>query len=85
MGDAIWIAVQGEPYSLLQRRIRERFPDHPIIVATIANGWGPSYLAPSELYGKGIYQETIAWLAPGSLEALIDELSSRIAAMLKSA
>ena len=82
MGDAIWIAVQGEPYSLLQRRIRERFPDHPIIVTTIANGWGPSYLPSRELYGKGIYQEGIAWLAAGSLEALIDELSSRITSLL---
>ena len=82
MGDAIWLAVQGEPYSLLQRRLRARFPDHPIIVATIANGWGPSYLPPSELYGKGIYQETISWLASGSLEALIDELSSRVDTLL---
>lgn len=83
MGDAIWLAVQGEPYSFLQRRLRERFPEHPIVVATIANGWGPSYLPPSELYGKGIYQEAISWLAPGSLEALTDELSKRIAAILK--
>ena len=82
MGDAVWIAVQGEPYSLLQCQIRARFPDTPIIVTTIANGWGPSYLPPRELYGKGIYQESIAWLAPGSLEKLIDELSARIASLL---
>ena len=82
MGDAIWIAVQGEPYSLLQRRLREKFPRTPLIVATIANGWGPSYLPPRELYGQGIYQESIAWLAPGSLEALIDILSARVASLL---
>jgi hypothetical protein len=83
MGDAIWIAVQGEPYSLLQRRIREEFPDTPIVVSTIANGWGPSYLPPQEAYGKGIYQESIAWLAPGSLETLIDRLSARVTSLLK--
>ncbi len=82
MGDAIWIAVQGEPYNLLQRRLREEFPHTPIVVATIANGWGPSYLPPKELYGKGIYQESIAWLAPGSLEMLIDDLSARIGKLL---
>lgn len=83
MGDAIWIAVQGEPYSLLQTRIRERFPHNPIIVSTIANGWGPSYIAPKELYGRGIYQESIAWLAPGSLELLIDDLIGQIEILLR--
>ncbi|MCA9216963.1 MAG: hypothetical protein KDB27_28035, partial [Planctomycetales bacterium] len=82
MGDAIWVAVQGEPYSLLQESLRKRFPDNPIIVITIANGWGPSYLPPREIYGEGIYQEVISWLAPGSLERLIEELSNRIDAML---
>lgn len=84
MGDAIWIAVQGEPYSLLQRRMRESFPNSPIVVTTIANGWGPSYMPPRELYGKGIYQESIAWLAPGSLETLINELSTRVENLLSS-
>lgn len=82
MGDAIWLAVQGEPYSLLQRRIRENFPGTPIVVSTISNGWGPSYIPPRETYGKGIYQESIAWLAPGSLETLIDELTARVASLL---
>ena len=83
MGDAVWLAVQGEPYSLLQRQLRARFPKHPIMVATIANGWGPSYLPPRELYGKGVYQESIAALAPGSLETLIDNLAERIQGLLQ--
>ncbi len=78
MGNAIWIALPGEPYHLLQRRLRERFPGTPIIIATIANGWGPSYLPTEETYGKGIYQESIAALAPGCLETLIDALTTRI-------
>ena len=82
MGDAIWIAVQGEPYSLLQQQIRANFPNTPFIISSIANGWGPSYLPPRELYGTGIYQESVAWLAPGSLEKLIDVLTSRVASLL---
>lgn len=82
VGDAVWLAVQGEPYSVLQQRLREAFPETPLIIATIANGWGPSYLPPRDLYGKGIYQESIAALAPGSLESLIETLTERIAALL---
>ena len=82
IGDAIWLAVQGEPYSLLQRSLRAAFPHTPILVATIANGWGPSYLPPREDFGKGIYQETIAALAPGSLENLIETLTARIGELL---
>lgn len=82
MGDAIWIAVQGEPYSLLQTTLRNRFPNTPLVISTISNGWGPSYLPPRDIYGKGIYQESIASLAPGSLETLIDSLSDRIEKML---
>jgi hypothetical protein len=82
MGDAIWVAVQGEPYNLLQRQLRASFPGTPIIVSTVANGWGPSYLPPRELYGQGMYQESIASLAPGSLEQLIEALTTRIKALL---
>ena len=82
VGDAIWITVQGEPYSVLQTTLRERFPETPLMIATISNGWGPSYLPPQGIYGKGIYQESIASLAPGSLETLIASLSERIEHLL---
>ena len=78
IGDAIWIAIQGEPYNVLQRELRQRFPGTPLMISTIANGWGPSYLPPREHYGTGIYQETIAVLAPGCLESLIESLASMI-------
>lgn len=77
-GDAIWVAAQGEPYSRLQTALRERFPGVPILVCTIANGWGPSYIPPEELYGSGLYQESIAVLEPQSLARIIDEAVSRI-------
>ena len=80
MGDAFWLAVQGESYSLLQTELRRRFPGTPIVVASIAADWGASYLPPAQIYGLGIYQETIAVVAAGSLEQLIDSVATRIAA-----
>jgi hypothetical protein len=83
IGDAVWLAVQGEPYSLLQRSLRERFPDAAIIVAALAGEWGPSYLPAAGLYGKGVYQESIAVLAPGCLEQVIENTAREIDAVLK--
>jgi hypothetical protein len=78
IGDAVWVAAQGEPYNRLQTALRERFPKLAIFVCTLANGWGPSYIPPAELYGSGLYQESIAVLAPDSLEKIIVEASHRI-------
>ncbi|MCI0534694.1 MAG: hypothetical protein L0Z50_05650 [Verrucomicrobiales bacterium] len=78
MGDAFWLGVQGESYSLLQTELRRRFPDTPIVVASIAADWGASYLPPAHVYGTGIYQEMIAVVAAGSLEQLIDSIATRI-------
>lgn len=78
IGDAFWLGVQGESYSVLQTALRRRFPDKVIIVATIAADWSASYLPPRELYGTGIYQETIAVVAAGSLEHLIESIAQRM-------
>ena len=78
VGDAIWTAIPGEPYNLLQRELRARFPNTPIINTTIKNGWGPSYLPTAGSYEKNIYQESIAVLRQGSLETLIEQLTSKI-------
>ena len=48
------------------------------ILACIAADWGASYLPPRELYDTGIYQESIAVVAAGSLEQLIESISRRI-------
>ncbi|MFP6620988.1 MAG: hypothetical protein VB877_16715, partial [Pirellulaceae bacterium] len=82
IGDAIWLAVQGEPYNVLQQAIRSRFPDVVIVVATIAGAWGASYLPPADCYGRGIYQESIAVLEPGALEQVIEKISTEIAQCL---
>jgi hypothetical protein len=78
MGDLVWVVVQGESYSLLQRELRARFPERSIVVASIAGDWGASYLLPRELYGSGIYQATIAAVEAGSLERLIEAISARL-------
>ena len=84
IGDGIWISVQGEPYNLLQTSLRQRFPGVPIMVASISSDWGCTYLPPAELYGKGIYQESIAVLAPGSLEKVIESAGDLIEQIIRA-
>ena len=83
IGGAVWVLLQGEFYSTLQTTLRERFPGTPILVATIASHWGASYLPPRELYGTGIYQESIAIVEAGGLETVIEVTSEKIESMLK--
>lgn len=78
IGDALWVAVEAEHYQLLQRALRERFAGTPIIVMTLANGSRPTYLPTKEAYDTGAYPETIAVLARGSLERLIEQIAARI-------
>jgi hypothetical protein len=84
LGDAIWLFVAGEHYQSLQTTLRARFPQHPIVVATIAGGWQPGYIPPAETYGRGIYQEQIAVVAAGSAEQLLEDISERIARLLQA-
>ncbi|MBM3877538.1 MAG: hypothetical protein FJ386_12605 [Verrucomicrobia bacterium] len=78
LGGAFWLGVQGESYSLLQRELRGRFPQCAIVVASIAADWGAAYLPTRDVYGTGIYQETIAVVAAGSLEQLIESVAQRM-------
>jgi hypothetical protein len=78
LGDAAWVLVSAEHYQLLQRSLRERFGRVPIVVATLADGWAPGYLPTVETFGKGIYQESIAVVAPGSLEKVVETIAARI-------
>lgn len=79
MGPAYWITVEGEPYNVLQKALRGRFPGVPMVVSVLANGSRPFYLPPAGVYGRGIYQEEVAMLAPGTLERLIDAISNQLA------
>jgi hypothetical protein len=79
IGDAIWVALDGEHYNVLQRQLRERFPNRALVVGTLANGSNVWYLPDAESYGKGLYQEDASILRQGALETLIDSLGERIA------
>jgi hypothetical protein len=74
--------VAGEHYQSLQVSLRALFPKRPIIVSTITNGWQPGYIPPVETYGRGIYQEQIAVVAPGSAEQLLAAISQRLALLI---
>jgi len=82
MGDAIWISLNGEHYNCLQTRLRRRFPNHTLIIGTLANGSDVWYLPDSESFGKGLYQEDASILCRGSLESLIDALGVTISNMV---
>jgi hypothetical protein len=85
LGDAIWLAVEGEHYQHLQVRLRQRFPSVPVLVTTLANGSRPTYLPTRDAYGKGIYQESIAVLAAGALERLTEDVGDAIDRFLGTA
>jgi hypothetical protein len=70
LGGAVWVFTQGELYQYFQTTLRAQFPDLAVVVVTLTNDWHPGYLPTAASYGYGIYQEVIAALAPGSLEAL---------------
>jgi hypothetical protein len=81
-GGAVWVAVEGEHYQYLQLELRRRFPGVAVVVATLANGSRCWYLPTEDVYGKGIYQESVAVLAPGCLERLTAAVGDEIAALL---
>jgi hypothetical protein len=82
LGDAFWLFCPGELYQVFQTTLRSRFRDQALVIATIAGDWQPGYIPAAEAYGKGIYQETISFLAAGSLETLIEAVSREIGASL---
>jgi hypothetical protein len=84
MGDSVWVTCGGEPYSLLQKELRRRFPDVAVLVSPISGNVAAAYLLPADRYGKGLYQEEPSNMAPGSLEKLIGAIAQRAEPLLKS-
>lgn len=82
-GGILWIAAPGELYQLLQIEIRRRFPGLAVVVATITDDWQPGYFPITSAYGLGIYQETVAVVAPGSLEALVEHFARELEALVR--
>ncbi len=82
LGDAFWVTTGGEPYSIIQSELRERFPNNPILFSPLAHDFQMAYLLPAERYGLGLYQEEPSILAQGCLEILIEAVAERITSLL---
>lgn len=82
LGGAIWVFTTGELYHSVQTTLRARFPDRAMVVASLTNDWQPGYIPAAGTYGYGIYQELIAAVAPGSLEALIENIVREIRSLI---
>ena len=78
LGDAVWCTCGGEPYNLIQRELRGRFPELTVLLSPLAGDLQVAYMLPRDRYGKGLYQEEPSCLAPGCLEQLIEAIAARI-------
>lgn len=78
IGDAVWVALDGEHYNLLQRTLRERFAGRPVWILTLVNGSRSWYLPSADAYGKGLYQEAASVLDRGCLETLMEAIANSI-------
>ena len=77
IGDAVLVGSCCEPYSILQRELRQRFPEQTLICMNLING-SIGYLPPAELYDTEVYP---VWQTPfdrGSLELTIDSMTEAI-------
>jgi hypothetical protein len=81
LGDAVWVACGGEPYSALQVELRRRFPDSVVVLSPLAGALQVAYLLTAERYGLGLYQEEPSILAAGSLEQLTGAIAARIGSL----
>ena len=83
IGDAVLVGSCCEAYSLLQRKLRHRFPDHTILCMNLING-SLGYLPPEELYDTDVYQ---VWQTPfdrGSFELTLEAMTEVIKNVLSS-
>ena len=81
LGNAYWNLVPGELYQIFQITLRQRFPTHKVIVATLTGDWQPGYVPQASSYGYGIYQDVISPVGAGSLEVLIESITREIRKM----
>lgn len=84
IGHAVWVALDGEHYNVLQRSLRERFPGIALVIGTLANGSNVWYLPDSASYGLGLYEEDVSVLAQGSLERVLEASVAAIQELFRS-
>ena len=83
IGDVVLVGSCCEPYSMLQKELRRRFPNHTVICMNLING-SLGYLPPSELYDTDVYP---VWQTPferGSLEKILETMTQAIRNVLAS-
>ncbi len=78
LGDALWVALEGEPYNALQAGLRKRFASRPVVITVMVNGARNCYMPTREAYGKALYQVEVALLAPGCLEEAAEVIEKRL-------
>jgi hypothetical protein len=78
LGTAFWLAIDSLPFQDLQMKLRQRFPETPIMIMTLANGIRASYLPRAEDYGTEAGRGFAAVLAVGCLEELTEEIGRTI-------
>jgi hypothetical protein len=81
VGAAFFLGHPNEAYSLLQTRLRERFPAVSFAILNVVNGHF-GYLPPAALYAQNAYPVWQTPFAQDSLERLIDVCASDISRRL---
>lgn len=82
IGDALLVAHAGEAYSWFQRELRQRFPEHPVLVLNLTNGPGFVYIPDKSAYERDAYQAWQTVFAPGSLEHFTDDVTRALQELL---
>jgi hypothetical protein len=81
IGDAVLVGSCCEAYSVLQRELRQRFPNTTIICMNLING-SIGYVPPAELYDSDTYT---VWQTPfdrGSYERVLETMTGEIRAAI---
>lgn len=84
LGDALWVALEGEPYNELQARLRQKFAGRPVVITVLVNGARSCYMPTREAYQKKLYQVEVALLAPGCLEETVQVIERRLEQWINS-
>ncbi len=82
VGDGVIVGSPGEPYSQLQKNLRERFPHTALMIVNFVNGPGFMYVPTADAYERGAYQSWQTLFAAGSLELIEDHAAEMINTVL---
>lgn len=81
VGDTFILGHPGEAYSILQTELRATYPNTPMVITNVTNGWG-GYLPPITVYSQNIYPVWQTPFAAGCLERLMSNYQDTLKEML---